>query len=289
MSNADYVKSLGLSFKSLSAKIEGYWEHINLYTWEILNKNTNEKIGSYYSHDNGNISTVIGEWLLQEDAYVEDYDRCDSKVVLRNELTFITMDFVYDGADNDMIARQVYIDKINKLVGKDICGICDFSFLHKKETNIYIDYRNEKYILGSVDSFDDRDYKNKTIYYKRIETFTEVYEKNENSLLKRMLLVACNEFEKIACDESINFSKKNAICSELVKSVTKIISPAACTYSANMERSTHTQKYSLALLHQDKVYFIAKVNPNPNDDQKAVNENEIEEFIDAYTEDIANE
>lgn len=280
MINAEYVKSLGLEFKDLTAKIEDYSEADKLYTWGILIKKTNKRIGSYHSLDKKDfpvVPVIIGEWLLQEDyfninskaplrnvlcrialefiddssisgdylfANPQDYfvklqyytdtvnklfggkDLCDtfhapflneerkeiyivydskhytlgsacgekrdvcrdkinefvnkymnkdSKVVLRNGLPLIVMAFVCDVADNVAIDRQAYIDKVNKLVGRDICNTSHIVNLDGESVGIYIEWLGKTYLLGSIDISTDFNSMKKTIYYDRIEAFVKAY------------------------------------------------------------------------------------------------------------------
>ena len=287
MNNAEYVKSLGLEFKDLTAKIEDYSEADKVYTWGVLNKKTNKRIGSYHSFDKKDfpvVPVIIGEWLLQEDAYAKDQfnknkdskallrralnkiarefvndtsisgkflcknqyayfnnlqsyvdrvnklfggkDLCDtlhdpflngerkeiyivydskrytlgsacgekrevhydeineivdkymnkeSELVLKNGLTLIVMTFVYDGADNVAIDRQVYIDKVNKLVGRDICDTSHIVNLDGESIGIYVEWLGKTYLLGSVDISTDFNSMKKTIYYDRIEAFVKAY------------------------------------------------------------------------------------------------------------------
>lgn len=287
MNNAEYVKSLGLEFNDLTAKIEDYSEADKVYTWGVLNKKTNKRIGSYRSFDKKDfpvVPVIIGEWLLQEDAYAKDQfnknkdskallryalnkiarefvndtsisgkflcknqysyfnnlqsyvdrvnklfggkDLCDtfhapflngerkeiyivydskrytlgsacgekrevhydeineivdkymnkeSELVLKNGLTFIVMTFVYDGADNVAIDRQVYIDKVNKLVGRDICDTSHIVNSDGESIGIYVEWLGKTYLLGSVDISTDFNSMKKTIYYDRIEAFVNAY------------------------------------------------------------------------------------------------------------------
>lgn len=94
----------------------------------------------------------------------------EPKALLRNDLTLITMSFVYDVANSVMIDRQSYIDKINKLLGRNICGIRHILFPDNvDETNIYIERIGNTYLLGSV-----LDHKAE-INYERINEFVDIY------------------------------------------------------------------------------------------------------------------
>lgn len=163
MNNAEYVKSLGLEFKNLTAKIEEHWEPSNLCTWDILNKKTNEQIGSYTSFDKGEISTIVGEWLLQEAAYAKDQfnKNKDSKALLRYALNKIAREFVNDTSISGKFLcknqyayfnnLQSYVDRVNKLFGgKDLCDTFHAPFLNEERKEIYIVYDSKRYTLGSV-------------------------------------------------------------------------------------------------------------------------------------------
>lgn len=297
MNNAEYVKSLGLEFKDLTAKIEDYSEADKVYTWGVLNKKTNKRIGSYRSFDKKDfpvVPVIIGEWLLQEDAYAKDQSNKnkDSKALLRYKLNKIIREFVNDTSISDQCLyknrsvyfanRQSYVDRVNKLLGKDLCDTDHASFLNEERKEIYIVYNGHRYTLGFACG------ETREVYYDKIYEFVDIYDSGKSSnhakaLLKRVLLIACNKFEQILCS---GYLKKKRII-ELTKIVNKIIGPAECDYSLETDDDGHIKKYYLMLLNKDKIYFIAKVDPDS--DQEASNESEIDKFIDVYLEDTTNE
>lgn len=163
MINAEYVKSLGLEFKDLTAKIEDYSEADKLYTWGILSKKTNKRIGSYHSLDKKDfpvVPVIIGEWLLQEDAYAKDYFNINSKALLRYKLNKIVREFVNDTSISDQCLyknrsvyfanRQSYADRVNKLLGKNLCDTFHNAFPNGERKEIYIMYDSKCYTLGSA-------------------------------------------------------------------------------------------------------------------------------------------
>ena len=85
------------------------------------------------------------------------------------------MTFIYDGADNVAIDRQVYIDKVNKLVGRDICDTSHIVNPDGESIGIYVEWLGKTYLLGSVDISTDFNSMKKTIYYDRIEAFVNAY------------------------------------------------------------------------------------------------------------------
>ena len=178
---------------------------------------------------------------------------------------------------------QSYVDKVNKLFGgKDLCDTFHGPFLNEERKEIYIVYDSKRYTLGSACG------EKREVYYDKIYEFVDIYDSGKSSnhakaLLKRVLLIACNKFEQIACS---GYLKKKRII-ELTKIVNKIIGPAECDYSLETDDDGHIKKYYLMLLNKDKIYFIAKVDPDS--DQEASNESEIDKFIDVYLEDTTNE
>lgn len=113
---------------------------------------------------------------------VDNYMNKESELVLKNGLTLIVMafvydvmTFVYDGADNVAIDRQVYIDKVNKLVGRDICDTSHIVNPDGESIVIYVEWLGKTYLLGSVDISTDFNSMKKTIYYDRIEAFVNAY------------------------------------------------------------------------------------------------------------------
>lgn len=297
MGNADYVKSLGLEFKDLTAKAKEYWNPTELHTWLIVNKKTNKPIGSTWSiGKRWDTSVIIGEWLLSGKPYVDEEDQSnknkDSKALLRYKLNKIIREFVNDTSISGKFLcknqyayfnnLQSYVDRVNKLLGKDLCDTDHVPFLNEERKEIYIVYDGHRYTLGSACG------EIREVYYDKIYEFVDIYDSGKSSnhakaLLKRVLLIACNKFEQIACS---GYLKKKRII-ELTKIVNKIIAPAECDYSLETDDDDHIKKYYLMLLNKDKTYFIAKVDPD--NDQEASNESEIDKFIDIYLEDTTNE
>ena len=106
---------------------------------------------------------------------VDKYMNKESELVFKNGLILIVMAFVYDGADNVAIDRQVYIDKVNKLVGRDICDTSHIVNPDGESIGIYVEWLSKTYLLGSVDISTDFNSMKKTIYYDRIEAFVNAY------------------------------------------------------------------------------------------------------------------
>lgn len=165
MNNADCVKSLGLSFKNLTVKAKGYWNPTELHTWLIVNKKTNKPIGSAWSiGKRWDTSEIIGEWLLRDRPYVDEEDQSnknkDSKALLRYKLNKIIREFVNDTSISDQCLyknrsvyfanRQSYIDRVNKLLGKDLCDTFHDTFPNGERKEIYIIYDSKRYTLGYV-------------------------------------------------------------------------------------------------------------------------------------------
>lgn len=398
MINAEYVKSLGLEFKDLTAKIEDYSEADKLYTWGILNKKTNKQIGSYHSLDKKDfpvVPVIIGEWLLQEDAHEKDHFNINSKALLRYKLnkivrefvndtsisdqclyknrlvyfanrqsyadrvnkllgkdlcdTFhnafpngerkeiyimydskryilgsacgearevcydkiyefvdkymdsicnkdqkeslgddlykIAMEFLNDVMNDDMQDRQSYIDRVNKLVGRDICVIRYITYSDWEETKFYVEWLGDTYLLGSVLVFRNTNSKKVTVHCNRIKAFVEKYPHPANNysmanqLLYSLLETSCGRFH-----ENFNFRNyKNSIyvLQDMARDVSEIIEPAECKFVLEYGY------YDLNVYYKDKKYVLAYCNEDKTNFHKV--ESNIEEFVYDFLEDTINE
>jgi len=294
MNNAEYVKSLGLEFKDLTAKIEDYSEADKVYTWGVLNKKTNKRIGSYHSFDKKDfpvIPVIIGEWLLQEDAYEKDQfnKNKDSKALLRHALNKIAREFVNDTSISGKFLcknqyayfnnLQSYVDRVNKLFGgKDLCGTFHAPFLNEERKEIYIVYDSKRYTLGSACG------EKREVHYDKINEIVDKYMNKESELvLKNGLTLIVMTFvydgaDNVAIDRQVYIDKVNKLVRRDICDTSHIVNPDGESIGIYVE-------------WLGKTYLLGSVDISTdfNSMKKTIYYDRIEAFVNAYMEDIANE
>lgn len=289
MNNAEYVKSLGLEFKDLTAKVEDYCKSSKLYTWEILNKKTNKRIGSYHSFDKKDfpvVPVIIGEWLLQEDAYAKDQSNKnkDSKALLRYELNKIAKEFVNDTSisgdhlfanpQDYFVKLQYYTDTVNKLLdGKGFCDTFHAPFLNEERKEIYIVYDSKGYALGSV-------YGEKIkVHYDKINEFVDKY---MNDIRKEVLTNGLNKIatafvddgaDNLAIDRQVYIDKVNKLVGRDICDSSHIVKPDGECIGIYVE-------------WLGKTYLLGSVNISSdfNSMKKNIYYDRIEEFASDYVD-----
>lgn len=99
-------------------------------------------------------------------------------------------------------------------------------------------------------------------------------------LLRRMLLIACYRIF-----DSLKDSTTNNI--NVVEDVDEIVSPAKCVSIYGYSDGYKSFGYELKIIYKKKEYSLMFYFKDI--DKCSINEGEIEQFVDAYMEDIANE
>ena len=301
MNNAEYVKSLGLEFKDLTAKIEDYSEADKVYTWGVLNKKTNKRIGSYHSFDKKDfpvVPVIIGEWLLQEDAYAKDQfnKNKDSKALLRYALNKIAREFVNDTSISGKFLcknqyayfnnLQSYVDRVNKLFGgKDLCDTSHAPYLNGERKEIYIVYDSKRYTLGSTCG------EKREVHYDEIYEIVDKYINKESELvLKNGLTLIVMAFvydvmvfvydgaDNVAIDRQVYIDKVNKLVGRDICDTSHIVNPDGESIGIYVE-------------WLGKTYLLGSVDISTdfNSMKKTIYYDRIEAFVNAYMEDIANE
>ena len=294
MNNAEYVKSLGLEFKDLTAKIEDYSEADKVYTWGVLNKKTNKRIGSCRSFDKKDfpvVPVIIGEWLLQEDVYAKDQfnKNKDSKALLRYALNKIAREFVNDTSISGKFLcknqyayfnnLQSYVDRVNKLFGgKDLCDTFHTPFLNEERKEIYIVYNSKRYTLGSA--CDEK----REVHYDEIYEIVDKYMNKESELvLKNGLTLIVMAFvydgaDNVAIDRQVYIDKVNKLVGRDICDTSHIV---------NLDG----ESIGIYVEWLDKTYLLGSVDISTdfNSMKKTIYYDRIEAFVNAYMEDIANE
>ena len=301
MNNAEYVKSLGLEFKDLTTKIEDYSEADKVYTWGVLNKKTNKRIGSYHSFDKKDfpvVPVIIGEWLLQEDAYAKDQfnKNKDSKALLRYALNKIAREFVNDTSISGKFLcknqyayfnnLQSYVDRVNKLFGgKDLCDTFHAPFLNEERKEIYIVYDSKRYTLGSACG------EKREVHYDEINEIVDKYMNKESELvLKNGLTLIVMAFvydvmtfiydgaDNVAIDRQVYIDKVNKLVGRDICDTSHIVNPDGESIGIYVE-------------WLGKTYLLGSVDISTdfNSMKKTIYYDRIEAFVNAYMEDIANE
>lgn len=292
MNNAEYVKSLGLEFKDLNARIEDYSEADKLYTWGILNKKTNKRIGSYRSLEKKDfpvVPVIIGEWLLQEDAYAKDHFNINSKELLRYELNKIAKEFVNDTSISDQCLyksrsvyfanRQSYVDRVNKLFGKDLCNTFHDAFLNEERKEIYIVYDGHHYTLGSACG------EKKDVHYDKINEFVDKYMNNKyvdpKILLRNDLTFIIMAFVYGGADDMITRQV-------YINKINKLVGRDICDTSHIV--NLNGESIGIYVEWLDKTYLLGSVDISTdfNSIKKTIYYDRIEAFVNAYLEDTAN-
>lgn len=282
MNNAEYVKSLGLEFKNLTAKLEEYWEPSNLCTWDILNKKTNEQIGSYTSFDKGEISTIVGEWLLQEAAYIIDDYSLNIKIIS------ICRTFA---GDVDLLRCPIpyYSDKINKILGEDICKTVSYTTDERDngQSALIINYHGTLYVLVYANKYING------VNYKEIETFVKDYNRNNIKYIDLKVYLInnlCAISMAFVDDTSISdhclytnhqyyFAKRQGYKDKINKFLGKDLCDIWHVSFPNGEKAEIYVEYN------GKHYTLGYVCGEKRD----VCRDKINEFVNAYMEDIKNE
>lgn len=291
MTNAEYVKSLGLEFKDLTAKIEEYSKADKLYTWVILNKKTNKRIGSYRSLDKKDfpvVPVIIGEWLLQEDAYAKDHFNINSKALLRYELNKIIREFVNDTSISDQCLyknrsvyfanRQSYADRVNKLLGKDLCDTFHAPLPNGERKEIYIVYDGKRYTLGSACG------ETREVCYDNIYEFVDKYMDNiseealRNGLTLIVMAFAYDVADNVAIDRQV-----------YIDFVNKLVGRDICDTSHLV--NSDGESIGIYVEWLGKTYLLGSVGISTdfNSIKKTIYYDRIEAFVNVYPEDIANE
>lgn len=297
MINAEYVKSLGLEFKDLTAKIEDYSEADKLYTWGILNKKTNKRIGSYRSLDKKDfpvVPVIIGEWLLQEGTYAKDQfnKNVNSKALLRYELNKIAKEFVNDTSISDkclyknrlvyFAKRQSYVDRVNKLLGKDLCNTFHDAFLNEEKKEIYIVYDGHYYTLGSVCG------EKKDVHYDKINEFVDKYmdsicNKDQKESLGDDLYKIAMEFLNDVMNDDMQDRQS------YIDRVNKLVGRDICGIRHITCSDREETKFYVEWLGDTYLLGSVLVFRNTNSKKVTVHCNRIKAFVNAYPEDTANE
>lgn len=222
------------------------------------------------------------------DKYMDSICNKDQKESLGDDLYKIAMEFLDDVMNDDMQDRQSYIDRVNKLVGRDICDIRHITCSDWEETKFYVEWLGDTYLLGSALVFRNINSKKVTVHCNRIKAFVEKYPHPANNysmanqLLYSLLETSCGRFHENFYFR--NYKNNIDILQDIARDVSEIIEPAECKFV--LEYGLEYGYYDLNVYYKYKKYVLTYCNEDKTNFHKV--ESNIEEFVYDFLEDTAN-